>query len=132
MWKSSRPAWFWFGAEETLVLLCFACVYSAVMRCCSRLSLWFSSSSFWLWCSSVFPLCRLWISNSLTASTGSGTAFSKTEPNLNWKKRVKRNQETLNFHRVPACFKHLEYEVQVTLVPMILWRMQSKTSQLKL
>lgn len=65
-----------------LWLFC-VCIYSAVMRCCSPLSLWFSSSSFWLWCSSVFPLWRQWISNSLTASAGSETAFSKTEPNLN-------------------------------------------------
>ena len=57
------------------------------MRCCSRLSLWFSSSSFWLLCSSVFPLCRLWISNSLTAFAGSGTTFSRTEPSRNWKEK---------------------------------------------
>lgn len=79
-----------FRSEQPACCVCFVRVYSAVMRFCSRLSFWFSSSSFWLWCSSVFPLWRLWISKLLTASAGSGTALSETEPNLNWERGIKK------------------------------------------
>lgn len=60
-------------------------IYSAAMRWCSSINLWFSSSSFLLWRSKALPLWRLWTSNSVTASVGSGTAFSSTEPILNLK-----------------------------------------------
>lgn len=61
------------------------CIYSAAMRWCSLLNLWFSSSSLLLWRSKAFPLWRLWTSNSLTAAVGCGTASSCTEPSLNLK-----------------------------------------------
>lgn len=61
------------------------CIYSAAMRWCSSINLWFSSSSLLLWRSKAFPLRRMWTSNSLTASVGSGTAFRRTEPILNLK-----------------------------------------------
>lgn len=71
------------------------CIYLAVIRWCSLLNLWFSSSSLWLWRSKAFPLCRLWISNSLTASAGSGTALSSTEPSLNWKQEHDKSASQL-------------------------------------
>lgn len=77
MGESLIPVWFrGFGDK---------CIYSAAMRWCSSINLWFSSSSLLLWRSKAFPLWRLWTSNSLTACVGSGTAFSSTEPILNLK-----------------------------------------------
>ena len=87
------------------------------MRCCSRLSLWFSSSSFWLLCSSVFPLCRLWISNSLTACAGSGTAFSRTEPSRNWKE--KSDTETSAVRQLVAGILSLKMFCSALLSPSL-------------
>ncbi|TNN29090.1 hypothetical protein EYF80_060762 [Liparis tanakae] len=55
-----------------------------------------SIKRFWLWFSSEFPLCRLWISNSLTASAGSGTSSSRAEPNRNWRRKRRRKRRIKN------------------------------------
>lgn len=83
-------------------------IYSAAMRWCSSINLWFSSSSFLLWRSKAFPLWRLWTSNSLTASVGSGTAFSSTEPILNLKQGHNKSGSDLLITLKPSRGTHTE------------------------
>lgn len=65
------------------------------MRWCSLLNLWFSSSSLRLSRSKASPFWRPWTSSCLTASTGSGTAVSSTEPSLNLEAKTQQRVSEL-------------------------------------